>query len=390
MKIAVSAYDISPPGTLGGNTRILLEYLKVWGCSEDITIFTTPSGFETFKRYGLHDKFQFKVLALPEFFWKKFYARQIFLPLFLMPVIFETGKTKFDLVYTATDFISDVFFGWLLKIRSASSLRWLSSITLFILPPWSKNRDYGDIRYFPRIKYLCYWLYQKIIIFLSTASDMMFVTNELDKNLVTRPQKENILAVYGGIDFATASKTKKTTMKYDCVFVGRLHPQKGVPLLIHAWKSIHSLRPESRLAIIGNGEEKYVDELKDLARKERVCGSIDWLGFLDGTDKYSVFSKSRIFLHTSVYDNFGMAAAEAMGAGLPTVLFDIPAQRYSYPKGVLRARFLDTSDFAVKVQHLLESEEHYVVLSKEAQEYAKSLDWNVRAARALEFIRARL
>jgi len=390
MKIAVSAYDISSPGNLGGNTRILIEYLRLWVRSEDITIFTTPTGAETFKKYKLHGKFKFKVIDLPSFFWKNFYARQIFLPFFLLPVVFDAKKNRFDLVYTATDFISDTFFGWFLKFLSHNHSLWLSTITLFILPPWSKNKSYGDIKYFPRIKYFYYWLYQKFIIFLSMASDMMFVTNELDKKFVTHPKKENILAIYGGIDFATASKTKKETVIYDCVFVGRLHPQKGIPFLIRAWKIIYQHEPNSRLAIIGNGEKKYVDEMKYLARKEGVSDSIDWLGFLDGIDKYSVFSKSRVFMHTSIYDNFGMAAAEAMGAGLPAVLFDIPAQRYSYPKGVLRARFLDTDDFGGQVISLLKSEKEYTALSKEAQEYAKSLDWNIRSAQALEFIRARL
>ncbi len=65
---------------------------------------------------------------------------------------------------------------------------------------------------------------------------------------------------------------------------------------------------------------------------------------------------SRVFLHTSVYDNSGMAAAEALACGLPAVMFDLPPLRVTYPRGALKAPIGDEEAFAGQVLRLLDDE----------------------------------
>ena len=41
--------------------------------------------------------------------------------------------------------------------------------------------------------------------------------------------------------------------KYDAVFIGRFHPQKGVLELIDIWKRVVNKKPQAKLAMIGDG-----------------------------------------------------------------------------------------------------------------------------------------
>ncbi len=80
-------------------------------------------------------------------------------------------------------------------------------------------------------------------------------------------------------------------------------------------------------------------------------------------EKYKILKSSKIFLHTSIYDNSGMTAAEAMACGLPAVRFDIPALRIAYPKGMLVVPLKDSPKFAKAVLQLLE-DEHCIIKYK--------------------------
>ena len=111
-----------------------------------------------------------------------------------------------------------------------------------------------------------------------------------------------------------------------------------------------------------------------------------FLGYVDGVEKYKILKASKIFLHTSIYDNSGMTAAEAMACGLPAVRFDIAALCVAYPKGMLVASLKDTKAFSKAVLTLLTNDALYLELKNQAFELAKTRDWDERAINILNFI----
>jgi len=100
---------------------------------------------------------------------------------------------------------------------------------------------------------------------------------------------------------------------------GRLAPIKGIPNLVRAFGLLHPEFPEARLEIAGEGPERgsiaqLVDEL-DL----RNCVTL--LGWK--SDFASVLANWDIFVLPSLEESFGIAAVEAMAAGLPVVASDV-------------------------------------------------------------------
>lgn len=101
-------------------------------------------------------------------------------------------------------------------------------------------------------------------------------------------------------------------------FMSRIHPKKGIEMLLQA----AAMLPASfDLAIVGTGDEAYVNRLKQ-ASAQSLPGRVHWLGFKEGQEKWLVLQGSDLFVLPSYSENFGIAVLEAVACGLPVVISD--------------------------------------------------------------------
>lgn len=104
------------------------------------------------------------------------------------------------------------------------------------------------------------------------------------------------------------------------LFLSRLDPKKNVEGLLRAFKLCSASVPDLRLVIAGDGDAAYVAGLKALADQLELADRMVWLGYVEGTYKADVLAAAQVFVLPSFSENFGIAAAEALLAGLPCVL----------------------------------------------------------------------
>jgi len=101
------------------------------------------------------------------------------------------------------------------------------------------------------------------------------------------------------------------------LFLGRLYPVKGLPLLIEAWAQ---LRPAGwELHIAGPDEAGHRVELERLVAIHGLGRAVVFLGPIDAHSKSSIFSSADLFILPSYSESFGMAIAEALAHGLPVL-----------------------------------------------------------------------
>jgi len=74
------------------------------------------------------------------------------------------------------------------------------------------------------------------------------------------------------------------------------------------------------LKIAGDGDARYIAILQELARDLAVAEHVNWLGYVDGDEKCEVLANASAFVLPSYSENFGIAVAEALAAGLPCVV----------------------------------------------------------------------
>lgn len=104
------------------------------------------------------------------------------------------------------------------------------------------------------------------------------------------------------------------------LFIGRINPIKNLEALIDAWPIVRAKASDLLLEIVGDGDPAYVSTLRQRVSRIGVDSSVVFRGFLGGEAKQRVLSGARMFVLPSHHENFGIAALEAVSAGLPVVL----------------------------------------------------------------------
>lgn len=106
------------------------------------------------------------------------------------------------------------------------------------------------------------------------------------------------------------------------LYMGRLHPKKGLSELVHAW---YSLRKEAkangwRLDIAGWGDDNYESELQSLLKKLAVEDSVRLIGPRIGDAKADCFSRANAFILPSRSEGLPMGILEAWSYALPVLM----------------------------------------------------------------------
>ena len=101
------------------------------------------------------------------------------------------------------------------------------------------------------------------------------------------------------------------------LFLSRIHPKKGVDLLIEAFAAVASSDPALQLVIAGPDQVGLQAGLQQRAVALGIADRITWSGMLSGELKWGAFRCAELFCLPSHQENFGIVVAEALACGLP-------------------------------------------------------------------------
>ncbi len=390
-KITIFALAAHGKGISGGD-RIFMEFARNWSKKVHVEIYLWEEGFEMCKRSHLFKSrsLKFKVINIPNIFTKNFLICYFVRILIGVLIGLRLSVKDLSVVYSASEFWMDTFPAAILKIR-CRSIFWVAT-WYQTAPSVTKGFSIGKRdNYYFKSAILYYLAQMPIKPLIKLYSDFVLVNNSNEvKQFSALSKKSRVAVVLGAVDLDLIKKYKRTLKKskkyYDAVFQGRFHPQKGVVELIDIWKIVVRFRPQARLVMIGDGP--LMKDVKEKIKKLNLTKNIILKGYLfDGSEKYRIFSLSRLVLHPAFYDSGGMASSEAMAFGLPCVAFDLPAYESYYPKGLLKARIGNKKEFAESIIRLLGNKVLYKKLSKEALDLVyKHMSWAARSEQILERI----
>jgi glycosyltransferase involved in cell wall biosynthesis len=164
------------------------------------------------------------------------------------------------------------------------------------------------------------------------------------------------------------------------LFLGRLHPKKGLDLLLPAFARIEG---DSLLVVAGPSEPGYQRGLKAEAARLGIADRVLFTGMLLGEDKLAAYVDADLFVLPSYQENFGMAVAEALAAGLPVVISDqvnIHAEVAAAGAGGVVPT--DTTALAVELARWTGDPERLCRAGAKAREFARArYDWTAIARR---------
>lgn len=103
------------------------------------------------------------------------------------------------------------------------------------------------------------------------------------------------------------------------LFLGRLHPTKGIEPLLQAWQKIGQKYEKWKLLICGTGDPAYTQKLREMVGQLGIGNRCHFSGLVSETEKRALYVAARYFILPSFQENFGNTVAEALSFGTPAI-----------------------------------------------------------------------
>ena len=195
-----------------------------------------------------------------------------------------------------------------------------------MLDPWFKRR-------YPlkHLKKWCYWPWAEYRL-LRDAAAVLF-TCERERQLARQSfwlyqATERVIAYGTAAPPGNAAQQREQFLhrwpqlrgQRLLLFLGRIHPKKGVDLLIEAFAVVARQDPMLQLVLAGPDQQGWQATLQSRAEQLGVADRLHWLGMVSGELKWGAFHAAELFCLPSHQENFGIAVAEALACGLPVAI----------------------------------------------------------------------
>ncbi|WP_232019121.1 glycosyltransferase family 4 protein [Sulfuritortus calidifontis] len=153
-------------------------------------------------------------------------------------------------------------------------------------------------------------------------------------------------------------------------YVGRLAPEKNLPLLLRAFAAMRQVRPDARLVLVGDGPSRAA-----LAAKHP---ELIFCGARTGEDLAAHYASADCFLLPSLTETFGNVLLEAMASGLAVLGFDYAAAaEHIVPGGNgLTVPYGDEVAFIEQATRLAQQPQTLRALGQAARATALGLSWD--------------
>lgn len=184
------------------------------------------------------------------------------------------------------------------------------------LEPWSLQQS-------PLKKELALKLYQKTDL---RKAACIHVTSEMEADNIRKLGVKTPLAIIpNGINVEYYQEKnynlQKEKKQKTVLFISRIHPKKGIHLLIEAWNRLpNDLRTSWNLEIIGTPDDAdYMERIRCRCQECNLINSIFFLDPVFGKEKIEKYQSANLFVLPTYSENFGMVIAESLACGTPVI-----------------------------------------------------------------------
>lgn len=102
------------------------------------------------------------------------------------------------------------------------------------------------------------------------------------------------------------------------LFVGRLHPVKGLENLLAAWKNVAAQTQGWRLRLVGCGMVGYEERLRQIIQNDQI-ESVELVGAKYGDELEREYAEADCLILPSFTENFGGVVVDALAHGVPVI-----------------------------------------------------------------------
>lgn len=241
-----------------------------------------------------------------------------------------------DVIHVAGPALAPIFLAWMLRKRFIVEHHGYQAICpngillhqpdRSICPGYFQAGRYGECFKCLQSEFSGGWAAAKRLLlmfprnWLARASSLnLAITNHVrDRHKLRRTN-----VVYYGIEDALPNRGASLSSKKLCIaYVGRLVPEKGIPVLLEASKILQTEGHEFEIRLMGDGSER--PKLENIIRTEKLESCTTITGFLTGPEFANALRDVTVVVLPSVWEETaGLAAIEQMMRGRLVIAADI-------------------------------------------------------------------
>ena len=146
----------------------------------------------------------------------------------------------------------------------------------------------------------------------------------VDQKFTQYKNVNNSIYIPNGVDLSKFDAYPNKKEKYfKILFVGRIHPQKGLVILINAVKELKQVLREKdvQIVVVGDGEQK--ENLLHQIHELKIENLFEFKGEKYGEDLIKEYKSSDIFILPSLYEGFPLTVLEAWASKIPVLTSDV-------------------------------------------------------------------
>lgn len=140
-------------------------------------------------------------------------------------------------------------------------------------------------------------------------------TAQMEKDSIRKLGFNNeIIIIPNGIDWSEINQVKTSYGSKKIIFLSRIHPKKGIELLLEAWRNCNT--QGWILEIAGNGDAAYNESL---SRSAQDLKNVHFVGAIYEEAKWNFLRSADVMVLPTYSENFGIVIAEALAVGVPVI-----------------------------------------------------------------------
>lgn len=190
---------------------------------------------------------------------------------------------------------------------------------------------------------------------------------------------------------ATADKAEPASVSPPSILhVGVRRPHKNHITLLRAFALLLERVPGATLSLVGDSDERFVDEVDHLVDSLDLGDRVLRLARLSDKELIDLYRHATVFAFPSVVEGFGLPILEAMAAGVPVVASDASAVVEASAGGALIVPARDPHAWAESLEQVLVDVDLGARLRERGHRVAAALNWEDSAGATLDLLRATL
>jgi len=165
------------------------------------------------------------------------------------------------------------------------------------------------------------------------------------------------------------------------LFLSRIHPKKGVNLLIEAFAAVASSDPQLQLVVAGPDQVGMQTDLQQRAAGLGIAGDLKW----------GAFHAAELFCLPSHQENFGIVVAEALACGVPVAIAEpvnIASEVAAAGAGFVHADTISGTTASLRQWLAMAEHERLAMASQALELFRAKFDFGSVAANLLPILAA--